>query len=334
VAIDGYYFAPKDLAARFLDPETGRVVRPGLPEGEMFDQVSCSPWVDDRGRWQAVGRWSSGSGEAEDRALHEVGLARFTFPGGEALDRIPTEIVPAGPPCWFPGTEARVLFAAGDGQLYRVDFEGDGDGPRRSRRREPQPLDWDVEPPGGGPVFMAGPAWPTDGRLGGRVLVSLMTTERVDGRARYSGSRLWWLQLDADGSAIKAAGRLTVPDPSQPDAPEDDERGPTPVAMADGSLALAYLCRPAGRLSWQLRLAPIEVDPQTGAPSVRADLGRTLADDCLPIAPVAEADGRHLVCIRRAGAMEPCIHRLALDGPRESTRHDDALADAEGPPRL
>src|SRR5947209_8169861 len=98
----------------FLDLETGRTRRLALPEGDWLDLARCAPWADERGESQVVGRWGSRSGSGTDRLSNGIGLGRFSCPEGRALDRVPVAAVPTGPPCWFPGTSARVLFAAGD----------------------------------------------------------------------------------------------------------------------------------------------------------------------------------------------------------------------------
>ena len=90
-----------------------------------------------------------------------------------------------------------------------------------------------------------------------------------------------------------------------------------------GPPSLAWLERPRGddRLGWRLRLAPVEVDPLSGEPSVSAARARTLADDCAGHAGLL--GGRPAAPLRRRGpgAAEPPSDRRGGDragGPRSA----------------
>src|SRR5206468_569384 len=128
-------------------PETGEIRRFRSPTGDRFDYASCSPWQDEEGQYQVVGRWSELSADGPSADVDEFGLARYTLPSGRVLDRVPLDVVPASPPCWFPGFTARVLYAASDGLLYRLSFEGDT--PRRAGDPppKPEPVEWRVNIP-------------------------------------------------------------------------------------------------------------------------------------------------------------------------------------------
>ena len=106
-----------------VDLKTGVLFPFALPQGEILEWASCSPWHDELDQRQIAGHWSSRSGEGESKLATEFGLARFNFPDGKPLNRIPSEITPMSAPCWYPGTTAKILFAAGDGTLYRFDSE-------------------------------------------------------------------------------------------------------------------------------------------------------------------------------------------------------------------
>jgi hypothetical protein len=247
-------------------------------------------------------------------------LALYEFPGGAVLDRVESEHLPAGPPCWEPGTSARVLFAAADGALYWHEFEGsDPSGASyRGGISRPKPLSWACRQPGLGSVFLADPEWPGESKLGPRLLVSLQVLELVGGLPRHTAWQLWWLQLDRDRMTIVAAGPLLRPDPtisaSKPweDGPLGD-RFPTLLSGPGGGLAVAYLAyRPDVHLG-QLRIAPLRIDPVTGEPSA-GEGGPVLAGDCVGTALAPSADGRWLCCAVWPEGSGPKVLRLDLAG--------------------
>src|SRR5271166_1593768 len=51
-------------------------------------------------------------------------LARFRLPEGEVIDEVKLDVLPTGRVCWVPEYPGRIMFAAGDGQLYCHDFPG------------------------------------------------------------------------------------------------------------------------------------------------------------------------------------------------------------------
>ena len=112
-----------DRTPRWLDAETGTVTTFPIEEGDVLEAASCSPWVDEKGRHQVIGRWSSRTKDGPMSMSTDFGLARYMFPSGQLLDHVSTDIVPVGAPSWFPGTRANILFAAGDGNLYKYAFE-------------------------------------------------------------------------------------------------------------------------------------------------------------------------------------------------------------------
>jgi hypothetical protein len=292
-----------------LDPEAGRIEPLPIPEGEALDYARGSPWRDSRGRWQVAGRGWSRSGPRGKQTTRGHCLALYEFPGGAVLDRVETQDLPAGPPCWEPGTSARVLFAALDGALYWHEFEGSdpsGAGYRGGISR-PKPLAWACPQPGSGGVLLADPAWPPDSRLGPRLFVSLVDLERVGG----PWWQLWWLRLDRARMAIVAAGPLLRPGPTTP-APEPwDDRFPTLLSGPGGGLAVAYLAsRPGVHLS-QLRIAPLVIDPATGEPSA-PERGPVLAGDCVGTALAPSADGRSICCVVQPEGSGPKVLRLDL----------------------
>ena len=293
-----------------LDAERGRLVRLGLPGAGALSHASCSPWRDDWGNWQLVGRSHECAGRGTDRVACGFGLARWTFPGGRVLDRVDAEVVPVGPPAWLPGTAAGVVFAAGDGRLYRFAFEGmhGPDGTAGEPDSEPRPLAWRVAPPGRGPILLADPSRPTDPRLGDRLLVALSTTESGGEAPVWE---VWWLRLDAEATAIVAAGRLT-----RPDTERRHERCPVLAAGPEGGLVLAYLAQRPGACGAELRLAPVRVEPATGVPAVGPGEAVTSVDDVVPTPPAFSADGRWVSCVVRPPGAAPAVRRLEVVAPR------------------
>ena len=65
---------------RFIDIRTGMVDRLVLPEGDRLDNVACSPWRDEEGNYQIVGRWShcerAGASSILSTFMREYGSSR------------------------------------------------------------------------------------------------------------------------------------------------------------------------------------------------------------------------------------------------------------------
>lgn len=127
----------------WLDVETGETTRVPLGGVPVLQAASISPWRDERGRSQVVSFRCQGINKGA------IMLERASFPDGEVLDSIETEVFPSGSKvCWFPGTDARVLFIGGDKRLYQFAFEFEGDaraGHGRAARestQRAQPLIW------------------------------------------------------------------------------------------------------------------------------------------------------------------------------------------------
>lgn len=262
-----------------VDVETGTMARIALPDGDVLDSASLSPWQEQGGQGQMVGRWTSWSGRAEGGHSRAFGLARYTQ-DGKPLNRVVSEVAPEGPPCWYPGTRARILFAGGDRVLHHFAFE-DASGPEAGPdgcELKPQPIAWKIPPPGEGEghVQISDPVWPEERIFGGRLVVSLSVQVREDDRPRFLPPRLWWIQLDRDGSAIEAAGPLTERRP--PGRPGQGRR-PRLIRTASGDLRLAFLTRRPGQVGWSLAVADVEFD-ESGTPHADASAATILADHC------------------------------------------------------
>jgi hypothetical protein len=315
VFLDSYLLGLTSGELHRLDPEAGRIEPLPLPEGEALECARGSPWRDSMGRWQVAGRGWTRSGPRGNPIPGRHYLALYEFPGGAVLDRVETEHlpVPTGPPCWEPGTSARVLFAACDGALYWHDFEHSdpsGAGYRGGINR-PQPLTWACRQPGPGPVVLAEPHWPSGSGFGPRLLVALQVHERVGGILRNSPWQLWWLELDRARMAIVAAGPLLPVDPTVPAADLRGDHFPTLLSGPGGGWAVAYLAYRPGVHLGEIRIAPLRIDPATGAPSA-VERGPVLAGDCVGVAPAPSADGRWISCVVRPHGSGPKVLRLDL----------------------
>ena len=242
-----------------------------------------------------VAQWVSFEGRGIDALPSGAGIARYSIPDGEVLDRVPLESPPTSPPCWYPGTEARVLYAAGDGWLYHYNFDEPGDGPGQDGGNRASSAGLAGPPPGLETVVFFHPTWPTDPRLRGRLIVSLSGLEGSGKGSRFTPAKLWWLQLDPGGTTVEAAGRLTVPGADDEGL---DERRPEVTTTPDGGLVLSYRACPRGAIGGQPRLATIAFDPATHVPIALLTAPDAPAEGGPPIAPRSSADGRQVAHAR------------------------------------
>jgi hypothetical protein len=306
-----------------LDRRTGVTERLPLSNNEVFEHISCSPWVDADGESQLVGCLVERQGAGSRSTLNEIGLGRITYPGGRVVDQVSSPVVPSGPPCWMPGTDAKILFAGGDGVIYRFDFE-DAHSTDPSKKK-PVPVVWRVKDKTG-KLLPAGMfsdlSWPSERRLRGRLLVALRRHENRVKNARVYPSEIWWLMLDDEGKSIIAASRLTKPTaeaggliPADSEGPVETVEEACPVigTSASGDPVLAYLTKRPKEYGWRLQIVALEVDRKTLAPKVVEGTERVLADGCFHTPPVFSTDGRWIACVRGREAMIPRIDRLQLD---------------------
>jgi hypothetical protein len=321
-AINPYVSGYTTTGLEYLDLETGRVERFDLPEGDLLDEASWSPWRDERGRSQVVGRWAKRTGTGVNLLGRDFGLARYSFPDGEVLDQISTTVAPNSAPSWLPGTLARVLFAANDGCLYRFDFEGatGADATLSGRDKQPRQVVWKCDPPGTGRVSIREPYWPLDGRFGDRIIVSLAYDRGNIHDAGLTSPELWWLELNGDATAIERAGPLSTPAGSA--AAKLFERYPVVGRRADGNPFLASIARSANQSTWDVRITPIDLSGP--APVLDVAHSRVVAEGCQPVSPVLSADGRWTACIfagassnatRRVGTLAPVAAKSLAGAP-------------------
>jgi hypothetical protein len=334
--VNGRVFARQQFQPRFIDRQTGRMFQVEFPVEDVLDYAACSPWRDEHGQFQVVSRWMK---RTKDGLLpQEFGLARFTLPEGRLTDRVELDVVPVGDPCWVPGSASRILFVGGDGVPYHYSFDATSDGAAGEdpSQAKPRRVSWRTAMPGIGVVAFRDIIWPSEPALGGRLIASIWYLDRFQGQTRFVGSQLWWIQLSGDATAITAAGRLTPADSDVPtEAIDEEERLPQVTRTAEGGLALAYLHRSAGQASWELRVAPIAIDPDTGSPLVRRQEYRSLTEGCVATAPVFSLDGRWLYAVvdsdLRCTWVTPRRFPVAADFGR--TLSGLLAPDGERPPR-
>jgi hypothetical protein len=263
-----------------------------LPYGDALDRARVSPWRDARGQAQVVGRWMGFTGSPGDLASQGRGLGRFTYPEGKPLDRVETQTLPISAPCWMPGMAARVIFAAGDGFLYRFDFEDELARDLPADSREPIRLRWEVEDREESSLILSEPYWPDLPGLRDTLFVGCQVREEgtSQGEPGFRHAGIWWLRLDPEGAAIIAAGPVGF----QPSS--DPLRFPTVAATADGSPFLSVLVQTSGAAEARLAVAPLELDPVRGVPRVAAE-ARVVAGGCRLSPPVVSEDGRAITCV-------------------------------------
>jgi hypothetical protein len=301
----------------WLNSETGFMTDHPLEDDDVLEGASCSPWSDEKNQFQVVGRWSTRTKDGPMSMSKDFGLARYTFPSGQMLDHISTETVPVGPPCWYPGTQARILFTAGDGSLYDFAFEPEpwATIPQAKPLRDltPRPILWRCPKPGQGDVYLSDLSWPSDPRMGGCLVVSLREqAPSENGIPAFTRTSLWWLKLNFAGTEVVDLGELLVNDGSDKSDLSYDHRNPVVSALADGRLALAYLRQKCSDLGWEVRLAPIELDPETHIPRARVTESIALARKCQPAIPSFSSDGRWLNVITGPEAKDSRVARLPL----------------------
>ncbi len=281
---------------RFVDPETGAAVPVAVPGPGCLAASAWSPWRDGADRAQIVGTWMA-------EGSRDLALVRLSQPDGAVLDRISTAGMPAwiGAPCWFPDRSERLLLCGGDGLLYRLDF-GSGD------VRGPSPLARSAEIRSGARIVDL--SWPAGAVIGGRALASLSFKRGPEVPAEIGEWSIWWLRLDDPPDAIVGLGPLLAPPGGDSGV---DRRHPT-LSPDDSHPGLAWLEQPRSRYnhSWRLRFAPLTLDPDTGDPSIREASARTLAEDCLRVAPAFSADGSQISYVP-AGPGPLRVLRVSLD---------------------
>ncbi|MDR3634823.1 MAG: hypothetical protein P4L84_13545 [Isosphaeraceae bacterium] len=292
-AINGGFFAPTHSPTEVFNTETGRFVTFRLPDGEALQWAGFSDWVDDEGESQVVGRWTSRAGNHGDATLEDVGLGRFSFPSGRALDRVRLEKAPVSLPCWYPGSTSRVLYASADGGLYRYEFKGRSVYDSAPIDDRALPITWSKLPPGVVDVFVEDPFWPADDCLKDCLLATVSFKIQSRRGVKYQPHQIWWLRLDATGTTVVDSGRLSSDGRNGGESGDSDadERYPRMRPSTDGELILAYQVRREKRNASELRVARVELDPKTGVPVMRHADSRKLLEGCAIVPPIFTPTG-------------------------------------------
>jgi hypothetical protein len=281
-----------------VDRETGRCELKPLPAGKQWGLLGVSPWHDEEGEPELLGACHSFAIEPDGTSFW--GLARLRMLDGAEIGRVRLDILPTSPPCWLPDRPGEILFAAGDGQLYRQSLSTapddpagrDGSSPDIPKVPGPRPVVWKCPAPGNGPVYLADPFWPSDPRLDHLLFVTLSYLARPEDTFLTGSPQVWWLRMSLDGAAIEAAGPLFSPEPGRGDHHPRYPRFPQVAVDGEGTIRLAYLTRAAGQGSADLTTIPLELDPVTGRPRPRpGQAPRLLARGCATVPPVFTADG-------------------------------------------
>jgi hypothetical protein len=315
VNVSGVFVGLTGAKSLWVDPNQGKTVDFRLSDNEVLDLATCSPWRDEKGLSQAIGVWKQYEGPSGPMA--DVGLGRVSYPEGQVIDIVKTEKLPTSTPCWFPGTSAKVLYAAGDGQLYQCAFEPaeklkSTKATANGFKATPEPLRWDCTMPGVGDVVMSEPHWLDDSQAPGVLLVSLRVQEEVAGSRfpQYSRSQIWWLRLNQNGSTIQAAGRVLADDIVND---ERDERCPSVGRNAAGELTLAYHRRERDG-TWTLHLAGLNLDRASGVPIQLDNAGKLLVTQCQPVAAAFSRDGRWISFVHNADVRLARVKRISVSG--------------------
>jgi hypothetical protein len=290
-----------------IDLESNRCEVVQLPEENAWGPLSVSPWCDPEGNLEAVGPCYGLLGTTETQL--SWGLARFRFPEGRIIEKVHLDLLPTGRPCWSPDRPGRILFAAGDGKLYRLDFPNDDgcDGlERRSLSTEandriPQPIEWSCAPLGSRSLVISDPVWPSDPRI--RHLVFATATPQLarGERTITNAPQIWWFMLGGAGTTIEGAGRMFKPAPAGIEANTTAKRFPTIGVDRSGAIHLIYLARAQGKRSLRLEAVEIEVDPTSRQPRMSPGSRPVVLDsDSALIPPLVAADGLSVIGVSRS----------------------------------
>lgn len=321
--VNGTLLDPPDARSFLLDAQSG-TLRPFEPvAGYRVECASVSPWTGERGS-EVVARLVPTTAQRDD--CPTTGLVRFPLAGGPIQREVPGSAVVAGRACWLPGSPSRVVFPAGDGGLYLQDLTAGGvdTGDDEGVPTPPLRLAWRAGLEDGEYGFLADAACPPASALGGRLVVILYPGRKDGPKVRLGAPQIWWLKLDPGATAIAAAGRLTVP--VQDDCGADEqERLPNVGVSPDGRTILSYLSRPSDRNTWRLKVAPIDLDPHSGEPRVRADEVHDLGAGYATTAPVFSPDGRWLLAVLRRETRDGRVRKFevadVLGGGSTGARH-------------
>lgn len=303
--INGYFLPTREGRGRLIDASTGTISTLPIPLDEKLDHASLSPWRDDRGQSQMVGRWAS-VGESPTTPEGR-GLARYSFPDGALLDRIQTDILPVGPPCWFPGTTLRVIFPAGDGQLYVTSF-GD-ESTQDGTTDQPRLLQWNVDSLEGQNFSVNELAWPREPEFHGKLIAMIALPDPIN-RTRFLRPRPWWIELNASATAVVDAVPFVMDDGLFENC---NLRCPAVIATGPGELSLLLISRSENAKAWRAWAIPLNGEESDGSMcDLKTSEARLLVEGCVPSIPAISEDHRWLACLADRAQGPPQILRVPL----------------------
>ena len=279
-----------------IERQGGRCNTVSLPGKGHWSALCVSPWTDPAGSGQAVGLYFIPPDQGESGGF--LGLARLRLPEARIIDQVPVDVLPTSRPCWVPDRPGSIVFAAGDGQLYRQDFDDAAplaSSPQTdSAGRMPGPslrrLAWNCPRPSHVAYYLTDPAWSTHPRLRHLLVVTLMSPPHPKDGKPMKGTQFWWLRMNRDGLTIDASGPLSDRLATR-DTRETIQRYPTLIAGRTGEILLAYLTHEPGQRKGRLQAVAVQLDARTGEPSVLAASRRTITEECATLPPVFSADG-------------------------------------------
>ena len=141
---------------QLVDHVDGRTATIDVPEGERWNFLSPSPWQDENGVVEAVGRFTRHRRRDRVAGASTYGLVRLRLPEAEVIERVDLEVLPTSRPAWNPIDDGHVLIAAGDGRLYSYRFAPRDEASGLIAAPERQAtlgadlvaVEWECQPPG------------------------------------------------------------------------------------------------------------------------------------------------------------------------------------------
>ena len=320
IGLNGVFFYPPQTRDMLLDTETGKTLKAKLGTTFSVDFACSAPWRQKGGSVPVVGRMISSSGMARERLCEGSGLGVFDFETGELLTELNIEQGPviSGRPCWIPGITDRIIYPAGDGNLYVRDLYQDNgqgcDGPFANNRTNPsrsaQPLVWQCERPAEGAFILGDPIIPINPEFGGRMIVTLTPTRSPGKKLGYHPSELWTLKFERETLAILEATRLTEPEAENEMV---DERLANLTVSSEGQPVIAFLKRTKGEQPWGLKFATVSIDANTGRLSTKRADEIGLSKDHAVTLPCFSPDGRWIFAISRCSEPSASITKIGLN---------------------
>jgi len=307
-----------DPSFRILDPETGEVRALKREAGDMVDLASSSPWEDEEGRLELVGRWI---GRGPDDALsYGRGIARIRYPDGEVLERIPLDVMPMSRPLFDPEDAKCILFSAGDGKLYRYrlrSFQSEANN-SDSESESLIELKWKAKSIKT-PFVIHDPVWPRTPELQGRMICVLGDVLNQEDGNRLIRTRLGWIELNSDRTEIVDAGLIQCGGPLSQDFSSTTPSLPEVCAPMDGvPPQLAYLTNTEPEAGWSLWVAPLKITGTKAAPLMDASEAVRITDRCTHMKPEFSSTGTSLFISRLAAPTQVNVQRFAIATDRPS----------------